>query len=119
MHTGCGCPAPLGLQPARLAGSYWLAACSCDSSNPGSKTPFQHPCPSVGPPHPARQLKVLAVYGEQDGMRPDYALLEEALPRAQLLLIPGARHACYLDNPQAFNAGLLRFLDGEVAPLRR
>jgi pimeloyl-ACP methyl ester carboxylesterase len=63
----------------------------------------------------AWQLKVLAVYGEHDGMRPDYALLEDALPRVQLLLIPNARHACYLDNPKAFNRELLRFLDSEVS----
>ncbi|EFN55558.1 hypothetical protein CHLNCDRAFT_134030 [Chlorella variabilis] len=61
------------------------------------------------------KLKVLAIYGEKDGMRPDFTLIEDALPRAQFLLIPAAGHACYKDAPKLFNRELLRFLDNEVA----
>lgn len=61
------------------------------------------------------QLKVLAIYGEKDGMRPYFTLIEDALPRAQFLLIPAAGHACYKDAPKLFNRELLRFLDNEVA----
>lgn len=33
------------------------------------------------------QLKVLAMYGERDGMRGDYRLIEDALPRAQYVQV--------------------------------
>jgi hypothetical protein len=39
-------------------------------------------------------LKVLAVYGEGDTMRKDYGLIEDAFPKAQLVLIKGERVAC-------------------------
>ena len=73
------------------------------------------PPPRLPPPAcPRPQLKVLAVYGEHDGMRSDYARLEEGVPRAQFLLIPNAGHACYLDAPELFNRELLAFLENEI-----
>ncbi len=45
--------------------------------------------------------------------------LASALPRARLEIIPGAGHVVNLQQPQAFNAALLRFLDEEVFPARR
>lgn len=62
----------------------------------------------------SQQLKVVGIYGEHDAMKADFALLEEALPRSQFVMIPNARHACYLDAPDLFNRELLRFLDNEV-----
>jgi pimeloyl-ACP methyl ester carboxylesterase len=63
---------------------------------------------------PRLQLKVLAVYGERDAMRADFARLEEGVPRAQFLLIPNAGHACYMDDPKLFNRELLAFLEHEI-----
>lgn len=62
------------------------------------------------------QLKVLAIYGEQDGMRSEYGLIEDALPRAQYVQVPKAGHACYLDAPEVFNRELLHFLANEILP---
>lgn len=39
------------------------------------------------------QLKVVAVYGERDGMRSDYAILEDIFPHtAQFVLIRWGEH---------------------------
>ena len=57
-------------------------------------------------------MPVLALYGSQDGMRSDWAAIEAALPDSRLVILPSAAHACYKDAPAAFNAELLRFLDG-------
>ena len=73
------------------------------------------PClPRFNRPCPALQLKVLAVYGEHDAMRADFARLEEGVPRAQFLLVPNAGHACYMDAPELFNRELLAFLENEI-----
>ena len=44
--------------------------------------------------------------------------LAAALPRARLEIISGAGHVVNLQQPQPFNAALLRFLDEEVFPER-
>ncbi|KAL4436963.1 hypothetical protein ABPG75_004102 [Micractinium tetrahymenae] len=62
------------------------------------------------------KLKVLAIYGEQDRMRSDYSIIEDAFPRAQYVQVPNAGHACYLDSPEVFNRELLRFLSNEILP---
>ncbi len=54
----------------------------------------------------------LVVWGEADTLVPlaQGRALVERLPRGQLVVLPGAGHACYLDQPQAFHAALLSFL---------
>lgn len=60
----------------------------------GHLTPLFH---LLALPHPSEpQLKVLAIYGEQDGMRSEYGLIEDALPRAQYVQV-GA--ACAVARP--------------------
>jgi len=64
-----------------------------------------------------RRLEVpaLVVAGEADA--PSVAAahaLAAALPRARLVVIPGAAHVVNLERPEAFNAALLAFLDEEV-----
>jgi len=59
----------------------------------------------------------LIVAGEADA--PSVATsraLAAALPRARLEIIPGAGHVVNLQQPAAFNAALLSFLDEEVFP---
>jgi abhydrolase domain-containing protein 14 len=60
------------------------------------------------------QVPVLLVWGEGDTVVPlaQGRALERLLPRAQLLVLDGASHACYLDQPGAFHEFLLQFLDG-------
>ncbi len=54
----------------------------------------------------------LVVWGEADTLVPleEGRNLAERLPRGQLVVLPDAGHACYLDQPQAFHAALLSFL---------
>jgi pimeloyl-ACP methyl ester carboxylesterase len=54
----------------------------------------------------------LAIWGENDRVVPlrQAGLLALAAPNAQKVIIAGARHAAYLDNPATFHRELLRFL---------
>jgi pimeloyl-ACP methyl ester carboxylesterase len=47
-------------------------------------------------------------------MRADFSTIEDAMPRAQFVMIPNARHACFMDAPEVFKRELLRFLENEV-----
>lgn len=58
-------------------------------------------------------VPALVLVGENDGLTP-LALAEamvERLPQARLQVIPGAGHVANLENPEAFNAALVEFLD--------
>lgn len=60
----------------------------------------------------ALRLPVLVVAGERDlGSLPVSRALAEALPAAQLVVIPDAGHVVNLAAPAAFDAALLGFLD--------
>jgi pimeloyl-ACP methyl ester carboxylesterase len=54
----------------------------------------------------------LVVVGEDDILTaPRYArALAAALPRGEVMLVPGAGHACFLETPKAFGDRVLRFL---------
>jgi abhydrolase domain-containing protein 14 len=58
-------------------------------------------------------VPTLLVWGEMDTVVPVASGREllELLPRGELTVIPGAGHACYLDQPEAFHKALLTFLD--------
>jgi pimeloyl-ACP methyl ester carboxylesterase len=53
---------------------------------------------------PCIQSPVLLVWGELDRETPvsDGQLMKDLIPGAQLNVIPGAGHHCFLDNPEAF-----------------
>lgn len=54
---------------------------------------------------------MLVLVGEDDEITPpDQARELAELGRGELLQIPGAQHLSNLDQPQAFNEALLRFL---------
>ncbi|HEY8491149.1 MAG TPA: alpha/beta fold hydrolase [Dehalococcoidia bacterium] len=62
---------------------------------------------------PRIDVPVLILVGERDQpfLAPsDY--MERAIPGARKVVVPAAGHAANLDNPEAFNAALLAFLDG-------
>lgn len=61
-------------------------------------------------------LPVLCVWGSEDRVVPQPLAdqLVEAVPGARKMVLPGARHACYMDDPDGFHAALLSFL-GELA----
>jgi pimeloyl-ACP methyl ester carboxylesterase len=55
----------------------------------------------------------LVVVGAEDrGSRAPSEALAAALPRARLVVVPGAGHVVNLAAPAAFNAALETFLDG-------
>jgi 3-oxoadipate enol-lactonase len=59
-----------------------------------------------------RDLKapVLILTGTEDGTHPASGALLERLPNAELVAIPGAGHACQLEQPWRFDAEMIRFL---------
>ncbi len=60
------------------------------------------------------QVPTLLVWGDADLVVPlaGGRDLQRLLPRATLLVLVGAGHACYLEQPRAFHEFLLQFLDG-------
>jgi pimeloyl-ACP methyl ester carboxylesterase len=56
----------------------------------------------------------LLVAGERDTTAPARTMrrMAEAMPRARLVVIPGAGHLIHLERPAAFNAALAEFLAG-------
>jgi len=72
--------------------------------------------PAGLPPYLDRLASVstpaLVVWGEKDPVFPlaQGRAMAEKMPEADLLVIEGAKHACYLDAPGAFHEGLLAFL---------
>ncbi|MEF8824238.1 MAG: alpha/beta hydrolase [Desulfohalobiaceae bacterium] len=59
----------------------------------------------------------LLVWGSEDTVSPpDNAnFLEREIPDAELLMLEGARHPCYLDRPDAWHERLLAFLRARFA----
>ena len=62
---------------------------------------------------PAMNLPTLVLVGEHDTLTPpaDAQALVQALPQAELHVIPDAAHMSNLENPAAFNEHLLGFLE--------
>jgi abhydrolase domain-containing protein 14 len=58
------------------------------------------------------ELRALLVWGENDTVVPisKADVLKDALANAEKLVIPRASHACYQDEPQMFQAALLKFV---------
>jgi abhydrolase domain-containing protein 14 len=63
----------------------------------------------------ASPVPALVVWGEKDRLFPasQAKTLAAAFSRARVLILPGARHPAYLDQPAAFHQALLAFV-GEV-----
>jgi len=57
-------------------------------------------------------LPCLAVWGGEDSISPlaNGHLLQQEIKDAELAVIPGAPHPCYLDQPDEWHRILLRFL---------
>jgi abhydrolase domain-containing protein 14 len=67
----------------------------------------------------AKKLKnspvpTLVVWGEKDPLFPpaQATLLAKSFKKAEVLILPGARHPAYLDQPKMFHEALLKFLAG-------
>jgi len=56
-------------------------------------------------------LPTLIVYGEKDTGFKQYAEKMNNIPGSEVFMMKGAQHACYLDNPEEFNARVIEFLD--------
>jgi pimeloyl-ACP methyl ester carboxylesterase/predicted MFS family arabinose efflux permease len=54
---------------------------------------------------------VLIVSGTEDSSHAAAFALHERLPRAEIVPLPGAGHACYFEQPWEFDAEVLAFLD--------
>lgn len=59
------------------------------------------------------EVPALLVWGSEDRVVPlaHAKLLEESLADARTVVIEGARHPCYIDEPERFHTLLLEFLD--------
>ena len=59
-------------------------------------------------------IPTLVLVGEEDLLTPigDAEIIAGAIPSARLEVIRGAGHLSNLEQPQAFNAALLEFLQG-------
>ncbi len=62
-----------------------------------------------------KDVPALIVYGEMDKMGTKASSLLKAIPDSRVLMIPGASHPCYLDDPELFHKELLSFLRDEAA----
>lgn len=84
-------------------------------SHPGLVAGFVPVAPVGVPQYLARlrnpRLPALIVWGEADQVVPavQATVLSAALPGSRVLLMPGARHPCYLDRPAEFHAALIAF----------
>ena len=60
-------------------------------------------------------VETLVVWGEEDGTFPptQAQVLAACFQNAQILILPGARHPAYLDQPKLFHEALVKFL-GEI-----
>ncbi|NWI51323.1 ABHEA protein, partial [Calyptomena viridis] len=57
------------------------------------------------------QTPTLILYGDHDTVLAPQALQNlQHLPEHRVVVVPGAGHACYLDNPEGFHRALLGFL---------
>ena len=69
--------------------------------------------PDSAPLLPAIAVPALVVVGEEDVLTPPAlsTAMAERLPNAELVVVPQAGHLANLEQPDAFNAALLRFLE--------
>jgi abhydrolase domain-containing protein 14 len=60
------------------------------------------------------RVPALVVWGEKDQLFPpsQATILADGFAEAEVLILPGARHPAYLDQPAAFHQALLHFLAG-------
>jgi pimeloyl-ACP methyl ester carboxylesterase len=67
---------------------------------------------------PRITVPTLLIWGEQDVRSPLSVAhqLEQAIPNAQLVVIPGAGHLSHLERPEEFNAALREFCRTHSAP---
>ncbi len=61
--------------------------------------------------HADLRCPVLILSGSEDGAHPRAFALRDRIPGAELEVIEGAGHACFLEQPWAFDRRLLAFLD--------
>jgi pimeloyl-ACP methyl ester carboxylesterase len=66
-------------------------------------------------------VPTLVLTGDQDQMVPpaNSDILMSALPDARKVVIPGAGHVVFTDQPEAVTTAMLEFLDGVGADARR
>lgn len=76
------------------------------------------PIAPVGSVEYASKLKnspvpALVVWGEKDKLLPSAQArkLAKGFDKAEVLILPGARHPAYLDQPRMFHEGLLKFIE--------
>lgn len=77
------------------------------------------PIAPVGSVEYAKKLKgspvpTLVIWGEKDRLFPpaQATALAESFENAEILILPGARHPAYLDQPEMFHEALLKFIAG-------
>jgi len=63
-----------------------------------------------------RQVKLLAMYGENDRMKEDSSKLTKLFANSLSVIIPGAGHPCYVDKPHDFHRDFLSFLRSVKPP---
>ena len=68
------------------------------------------------------QIKIPAMITRGEATRPTYRIASEGaascIPGAELVIIPGARHLAMVQQPDAFNATLLKFLTKAGSPAK-
>ncbi|MEZ4331965.1 MAG: alpha/beta hydrolase [Myxococcota bacterium] len=72
--------------------------------------------PENAPALAGSALPTLVVWGADDDLIPLSLAdrLHELMPASDVEILRGAGHACYLDQPEAFHAALLAFLDARA-----
>ncbi len=73
--------------------------------------------PDFTPTLPDIHVPTLVIHGEADQIIPasEARLMADAIPGAQLRLLPGAGHLLNMEQPEAFNDAVLSFLRSMTA----
>jgi abhydrolase domain-containing protein 14 len=88
--------------------------------HPEAISGFVGVAPAAAPKYAAKLVRVqvpsLIVWGEADTIFPPETAerLSKSFNNVRVLIIPGAGHACYLDQPAAFHEALLQFLQSKL-----
>lgn len=92
---------PVLLEHPELLGA-WVAVAPAGVSGPPAGLP-----PGLG----SLDLPTLVVWGSEDNVFPleQGRRLAQMIPGAELLVLEGARHPCYLDQPKLFHERVLAF----------
>jgi pimeloyl-ACP methyl ester carboxylesterase len=74
--------------------------------------------PDSSPLVPSIACPTLVVVGDEDTLTPVDAAqaMHEAIPGSRLVVLPGVGHLANLEDPDAFNASLARFLKDRIGP---